>query len=289
MLVYRNERGFPFFNSLLFTAFGFVMLAPVVHLLAISLSGTYEVNAGLVSFWPRGFNLNVYAHIMGQTMLWRSLAVSVYITIVGTLIALALTASLAYALSRPDMPMKRIVLRGILITFIFSVPLIPFYLLVRGLHMDNTLWALMVPGALGAFNVIIMKTFFQGISSELFDAAAIDGSSEYGMFGRIAIPLSGPVIATIALFQAVNQWNSYFHALIFIRTKELMPIQVVLRGLVLENDAVDAISISEAVTVYTPEQMKAGIILFATLPIIVIYPFLQKYFVKGAMVGSLKE
>lgn len=289
MLVYRNERGFPLFNYLLFTVLGFVMLAPVIHLLALSLSGTYEVNAGLVSFWPRGFNVKVYQHIFAQTMLWRSLAVSVYITVVGTLIALALTATLAYALSRPDMPFKRTVLRGILVTFIFSVPLIPFYLLVKQLHMDNTLWALMVPGALGAFNVIIIKTFFQGISAELFDAAAMDGSSEYGMFARIAIPLSGPVIATISLFQAVNQWNSYFYALIFIRAKELMPIQVVLRSLVLENQAVDALSISEAVSVYTPEQMKAGIVLFATLPIIVVYPFLQKYFVKGAMVGSLKE
>jgi ABC-type glycerol-3-phosphate transport system permease component len=184
---------------------------------------------------------------------------------------------------------RRWVLRGIILTFIFSAPLIPNYLLIRALNMDNTLWVLMIPGALGAFNVIIMKTFFQGISTEMFEAAKIDGCSELGIFARIAIPLSAPVIATIALFHSVGQWNSYFTALIYIRDKDLMPLQVLLRNLIMEDQANQMASTTELSLVLTPEMLKAGITLFATLPILIIYPFLQKYFVKGAMVGSLKE
>jgi ABC-type glycerol-3-phosphate transport system permease component len=147
----------------------------------------------------------------------------------------------------------------------------------------------MIPGALNAFNVIIMKTFFQGISSEMFDASKIDGCSELGSFARIAIPLSTPVIATIALFHAVGQWNSYFTALIYIRSKDLMPLQVLLRNLVVEEQANNVANSAEVATMLTPEMLKAGITLFATAPILIVYPFLQKYFVKGAMVGSLKE
>ncbi|WJH33878.1 carbohydrate ABC transporter permease [Paenibacillus sp. CC-CFT747] len=180
-------------------------------------------------------------------------------------------------------------LRGIVVTFIFSAPLIPNYLLVRSLGMENTLWALMIPGALSAFYVIIMKTFFQGISSEMFDAAKMDGCSEWGIYARVAIPMSLPVIATIALFHAVGQWNSYFSALLYIRSKDLLPLQVLLRNLVMEEQASNMASSAEVSLVMTPEMLKAGITLFATLPILIVYPFLQKYFVKGASLGSLKE
>lgn len=199
------------------------------------------------------------------------------------------TSTIAYALSRPQMPARKLILRAVVLTFVFSVPLIPSYLLVRTLHMDNTLWALMIPGALGAFNIIIMKTFFQGLSAELFDAAQMDGCSEYGIFARIAIPLSMPVIATIALFHAVGQWNSYFSALIYIRSKDMYLLQVLLRNMVMEGQVQDSMSASEMASSFTPEQMKAGVVLFATLPILVVYPLLQRHFVKGAMLGSLKE
>jgi len=161
--------------------------------------------------------------------------------------------------------------------------------LVRALGLENHLMALILPGALGAYYVLIMKTFYQGISSELFDAAKIDGAGEFGTYVRIVVPLSTAVTATIALFHAVGQWNSYFSALIFIRNKRLHPLQIVLRDLVVGE-------LSGSLTAYdldiqvmtTPEQIRAGIILFATLPILIVYPFVQKYFVKGAMLGSVK-
>lgn len=289
MVSNRTNRWFHTLNYTIFTMIGLAMVAPMIHLLAVSLSAAEFANAKQVYFWPKGLNFEVYDYILQQQRLWKSLGISVYITVLGTVIALFFTSTIAYALSRPQMPARKLILRAIVLTFVFSIPLIPSYLLVRTLQMDNTLWALMIPGALSAFNIIIMKTFFQGLSAELFDAAQIDGCSEYGIFARIAIPLSMPVVATIALFHAVGQWNSYFSALIYIRTKDLYPLQVLLRNLVIEGQVQDSMSAQEIASLYTPEQMKAGIVLFATLPILIVYPLLQRHFVKGAMLGSLKE
>ena len=284
----RSDRSFQVVNGIFFVIVCLTMMAPLVHLMALSFSGERFINARVVTFWPRGFNLTAYQYILRQANLWRALLVSIYITSLGTLISLAFTSTIAYALSRPYMPARAFVLKGIIITFIFSVPLIPYFLLVRNVGLYNTLWALMIPQALGAFNVIIMKTFFQNLSEELFDAATIDGCSEFSVFWRIAIPLSTAVIATIGLFHAVSQWNTYFQALIFIRTKSLRPIQVLLRGLVIEEELDATADMDPLLENYTPEQLKSGIILFATVPILLVYPFVQKYFVKGAMLGSLK-
>ncbi|MDF2668029.1 MAG: transporter permease subunit, partial [Paenibacillus sp.] len=260
MVSNKTDRLFHTLNYTFFTVIGLAMVAPMIHLLAVSLSATEFANAKQVYFWPKGLNFQVYDYIFHQQRLWRSLGISVYITVLGTLIALFFTSTIAYSLSRSQMPARKLILRGIVLTFVFSIPLIPAYLLVRTLHMDNTLWALMIPGALSAFNIIIMKTFFQGLSAELFDAAQIDGCSEYGIFARIAIPLSMPVVATIALFHAVGQWNSYFSALIYIRTKDMYPLQVLLRNLVIEGQVQDSMSTPELASLYTPEQMKAGIV-----------------------------
>ncbi len=274
--------------GLILTLVALSMVAPLVHLLAVSLSDPIYANAKLVYLWPRGFHLNVYQTIVGMDALWRSMGVTIFITIGGTLLHLFFTTSMAYGLSRPFAPGKKIILRLVLITFIFSAPLIPSYLVISALGLENTLWVLMLPGALNAFAVIIMKTFFQGLSSELFDAAKIDGCSELGIFARIALPLSTAGIATLALFHSVGIWNSYFAALLYIRSKELFPLQILLRSLVVEENS-SFRPVAGEVIVSTPEMMKAGIILFATLPILIVYPFLQKYFVKGAMLGSLKE
>lgn len=286
----KRIQWFPVINALFFTVLCLTMIAPLVHLAAVSLSAPMYANAKMVLFWPMGWNVEVYKTIIGMGNVWRSMGNSIYITVLGTLIALFFTSTLGYALSRPQMKGRRWVLRGIVLTFIFSAPLVPSYLLVRSLGMENTLWALMIPNALSAFHVIIMKTFFQGISSEMFDAGKIDGCSEWGTFWRISIPLSAPVIATISLFHAVGQWNSYFAALIYIRDRNLHPLQIMLRNLIVEEEANHMVTTSvEVANMMTPEMLKAGITLFATIPILLVYPFLQKYFVKGAMVGSLKE
>lgn len=287
MPIYRSDRLFQTINAIFFLVIGALMLAPMVHVIALSLSEAHHAEVGHIGLWPKGFTLDVYRKIIGDSRIWRALGVTVYVTVVGTVISLFFTSTLAYALSRPKMPGKRLIMRGIVVTFIFSAPLIPYFLVVNALHLLNTLWALMIPTAVGAFGVIIMKTFFQGLSSEVFDAGAIDGCSEFGIFSRIAVPLSKPVFATIGLFHAVGLWNSYFSALIFIRSKELYPIQIVLRGMIVSADMAGWDVTNEAT--YTAETLKAGVIIVATVPIVAVYPFLQKYFVKGAHVGSLKE
>ncbi|MBO9605061.1 MAG: carbohydrate ABC transporter permease [Paenibacillaceae bacterium] len=286
----RNDRLFQAVNHGFLTLVSLSMLLPFVHLAAVSLSSPMYVTANMVVFWPRGFHLAVYRDVFGLAAMWRSMAVSAYITVAGTLLALALNSSLAYALSRPAMKGRKYVLQGVLVTFIFSVPLIPSFLVVRSLGMYDTLWALIVPGALAAFNVILMKTFFQSLSSELFDAAKIDGCGEFAVYWRLTVPLSKAVFATIALFHAVGQWNSYFSAIIFIKRRTLLPLQVVLREMIVDDQFSSAMSGNmEVAALSTPAMMKAGIIVVGTLPILIVYPFLQRYFVQGAMLGSLKE
>ncbi|MBO9609450.1 MAG: carbohydrate ABC transporter permease [Paenibacillaceae bacterium] len=288
MLDFKHDRPFQIALSAVLILISFSMIAPMIHLLAISLSDAKPVAEERVIFWPIGFNLDVYETIFQIKRLWRSFGITVYITVVGTLITLVLSAMTAYPLSRSNMKGRKALLKAIIATFIFSIPLIPGYLTVRALGMENTLWALMIPGATGAFYIVIMKSFFQGISSEMFDSAKLDGCSEYGIMGRIVIPLSKPVLATIALFHAVGQWNAYFGALIYLRDAKMMPLQIVLRSLVIDSDAaLNGAGFDMAIK--TPEMVKAGITLFVTVPILIVYPFLQKYFVKGAMLGSLKE
>jgi putative aldouronate transport system permease protein len=286
---YRSDLTFQLVNAALIVLAAFTMIAPMIHLLALSVSTSDFARAKLVGLWPKGFSLKVYERVFEYSALWRSMAITIYITLAGTLVCLLLSSTLAYSLSRPNMRGRKYVIQGVLLTFIFSAPLIPTYLVVRALGMENRLLSLIVPNALGAYYVLIMKTFFQGISSELFDAAKIDGAGELGTYVRIVIPLSTAVIATIALFHAVGQWNSYFNALIFIRNKMLHPLQIVLRDLVVGELAGDLVQGDiDMQLMATPEQMRAGIIVFATLPILIVYPFLQRYFVKGAMLGSVK-
>jgi putative aldouronate transport system permease protein len=290
-MYYKSDRMFQIINNTVLIIISLTMIAPIIHLVAVSFSSSMYAEAKLVYFWPRGFNLDVYKTIFNMDMMWRSMGVSIYITVLGTFITLLLTSTFSYSLSRPGMPARSFIIRAMIVTYVFLPPLIPTFLLVKSLGIENTTWALMLPFAMNAFYVMIMKTFFQNISSQIFDSAKIDGCSEFGIYARIVIPLSKPVFATIALFHAVYQWNSYFYALIFIRSKELYPLQMLLRKLVVEDDgsSMSQAAMEEVAVTATPEMMKAGIIIFATIPILAVYPFLQKYFVKGAMLGSLKE
>jgi len=289
--MHKSERPFQWINGAFFLLLSFTMVAPLIHLAAVSLSAPQFAETKQVWLWPKGFQLDVYKTIWTMDHLWRALGVTIQITVIGTFFALAFTSTLAFALSRPVMAGRKMVLRAVVITFVFSAPMIPSYLVIRALSMENTLWALTVPNALAAFNIIIMKTFFQGLSAELYEAAKMDGCTEFGLFARITIPLSLPVFSTIALFHAVTQWNSYFQALIYIRSKDLLPLQILLRNFIASDEATSVVdsNFGDATIMSTPEMMKAGIIIFATLPIIIVYPFLQKYFVKGATLGALKE
>jgi len=225
---------------------------------------------------------------MGESLMWRSFAVSVYITAVGTLINLAMTASLAYPLSRAEYIYRKPVLLLVLITLIFSAPLIPNYLLIKELGMLDSLWALMIPGAISAFNLFVMRSFFMGLPTELIDASRIDGCGEMRILWSIILPLSKPVMATLGIFYAVAHWNSYASALYYINDRLQYPLQVRLREFII-TDSSSISAPAEDLLVSSPEGIKMAVVMVATIPIMLIYPFLQKHFMKGMLIGSVKS
>ncbi|KGX84568.1 ABC transporter permease [Pontibacillus marinus BH030004 = DSM 16465] len=282
-----RQRSFAKFNYVFLTILSISMLLPFFHIIAGSFSSGNAIMQGRVSLWPVEFTFDNYRAVLFDKNIWRSFGVTVYITVMGTFLNLFFTSLMAYGLSKSNLKGRKIIIIMVLFTMIFSAPLIPSYLVVKSLGMLNTLWALMIPGLISAFNLIIMISFFQNIPQDLFDCAKIDGCGEYRTLWSIVIPLSMPSLSTIGLFYAVAHWNGYFQALLFIRDQSLFPLQVKLRQLIVESDAEQMIQ-TAALTVQSIEGIKMASIIFATVPILVIYPFIQKHFMKGAMLGSIK-
>lgn len=283
-----GQRWFGVMNYILLTVLGLSMLLPILHVFAQSLSSNEAISAGKVFFWPVELTFSNFKAVIGETLIWRSFAVSVYITVVGTLINLAMTASLAYPLSRAEYIYRKPVLIMVLVTLIFSAPLIPNYLLVKELGMLDSLWALMIPGAISAFNLFVMRSFFMGLPTELIDASRIDGCGEMRILWNIILPLSKPVMATLGIFYAVAHWNSYANALYFINDRLLYPLQVRLREFII-TDSSSISAPAEDLLVSSPEGIKMAVVIVATVPIMLIYPFLQKHFMKGMLIGSVKS
>lgn len=280
------ERVFGFFNLLFMLFIVLVTLYPFINVIAVSLSENKYVNSGMVTFCPMGFNLNAYKYILGMKMIINGYSVTTFIVLVGTTISLVLTALTAYPLARKDLWGRNLILFLIVFTMLFSGGMIPAFLLVKNLGLMNSLWALIIPGAISAYNLIIMKNFFQSIPESLLESARIDGLSEIGILFKIVIPLSTAAIATIGLFYAVGNWNSFFSAVMYINDRSKWPLQLVLRQILFD-------SISEAkseadVSRVPLEAIKMAVIVATTLPILLVYPFIQKHFVKGVLIGSVK-
>ncbi len=284
----KGQRAFGVFNYLFLTILGLSMLLPLLHVLAQSFSSNEAISAGKVFFWPVDITFTNYKAVLGEALMWRSFGVSVYVTAVGTLINLAMTASLAYPLSRPEYIYRKPVLLMVLVTLIFTAPLIPNYLLIKELGMLDTLWVLMIPGAISAFNLFVMRSFFMGLPAELIDASRIDGCGEMRILWSIILPLSKPVMATLGIFYAVAHWNSYASALYYINDRLKYPLQVRLREFII-TDSSSISAPSEDVLLSSPEGIKMAIVVVATVPIMLIYPFLQKHFMKGMLIGSVKS
>lgn len=263
-----------------------VMMMPLVKVVAESFSERTYIENNQVLFWPKGFNLDAYKSIFDNPRITIAFKNSVFITVVGTLVNLFMTALLAYPLSRPEFRFKKPLLLMVTITMIFSAPMIPSYLLIKGMGLDNTLWAVIIPGAISGYNFHIMRSFFIGLPSELIDSARIDGCSEMGILFRIVIPLSKAVMATLTLFYGVSHWNSLQQPLIYLRDSKKHTLQIILYK-ILQDDVVDMLG-TVGVTI-SPVTIKMATIVVATVPILVVYPFLQKHFAKGATLGSVKE
>lgn len=267
----------------------FICLYPFLNVIAYSLSGYNAVLSGKVTFYPIDFNLDAYKQILGRTQIWVSMRTTVFVTMMGTATSLMLTLMAAYALSRNYLPGKKIFSGLILFTMYFSGGMIPTFMVVKGLGMYDTLGALFIPQAINVFNFIVMRTFFRQLPQSLEEAAKIDGASEMQVLLRIILPLSLPIIATMALFYAVGYWNSYFEALLYIQDPNKYTLQLRLRSLLFGEELNNSGSSLEGVgTEVMTQSLKMATVAVSTLPILVIYPWVQKYFVKGVMIGSIK-
>ncbi len=264
-------------------------VVPFVHIAVKSISGNSAVLAKQVTLLPRDITFEAYSTIFQDGQLTHSMLYTVLVTALFTVIGMILTICAAYPLSRRRLPGRNFISLMILFTLYFYAGLIPEYLLLKKLDLINKMWVLVLPLSFSPFNMLIMKTFIQStIPDSLEEAAFLDGASNFQILFRIILPLSKPILATLSLFYAVGRWNAYADAKYFITTKALQPIQYLLSNMVL-NSGADAISISEGMAVQsTPEVLQAAMVMFATLPIICIYPFVQKYFVKGVMIGAVK-
>jgi len=280
----RGYRVFRVVNGVVLAVVCFVTLYPFVNLVAKAFSSEGQIAAGNVNLLPRGFNVQTLQYVLGDAMFWTNYKNTVVYTVVGTLIAMALTTTYAYAISRSHLKGRNAFIGIAVFTMFFGGGLIPNYILVADvLNMRNTMWAVVLPGAISVFNLLVMKSFFENFPTELEEAAAIDGLSTYGIFGRIVLPLSKAVIATMTLFYAVGMWNSWFGAFLYLDKKELFPVTVYLRNLIA---AATGPGSQEAVQIGS--NIQSVTMLLTVLPIVCLYPFVQKYFVSGVMLGSVK-
>ena len=264
-------------------------LYPLYYIAVVSLSDGNAVLRGEVGFFPVGLTLDSYKLVMEGETIPRSLLNSVLYTTVGTLVNLSFTALCAYPLSRPYFSGRKVFTWMVTVTMFFSGGLIPLYLLVMNLGLLNTMWALVLPAAISPWNMFIMRTYFQGIPEEMYEAAIIDGANDLQILGKIVLPLAKPIMATLLLFYAVGHWNSWFNALIFLDEKSKFPIQLIIRSIVVLGQFEQTSEIDATADFMVIEKtLKYATIMVSTLPILAVYPFVQKYFVKGVMIGAIK-
>ncbi|KRE36415.1 carbohydrate ABC transporter permease [Paenibacillus sp. Soil724D2] len=282
------EKVFMNFNYIFLIATSLLMLIPFMHIVAGSLSSGLAIDRGDVQLWPSQFTLDNYRAVFSDPNIWRSIGVTVFVTVVGTASNLFFTSLMAFGLTKKDIKGRKFIMLFILFTMIFQAPMIPSYLVVKSLGMIDTVWSLIIPGTISAYNLIIMISFFQNIPEGLVDSAKIDGCGEYRTLFRIVYPLSLPSLSTIGLFYAVSHWNGYYAAMMYIRNPHLYPLQVKLRQLIVQNDAEQMLHNAALLTVQSVEGLKMASIIVATLPILIVYPLIQKHFVKGSMLGSVK-
>lgn len=282
----QRLNWFDIVNGIILLGVVFLCLYPFIYMIAVSLSDDIYILKGEVWFWPKGFTLEAYKYVMADGRIFTGYKNTfIYVTL-GTAVSLLLTALGAYALSKPKMVFRKSLMLMIVSTMFFGGGMIPTFLVVRELGLVNTIWAMILPGAISTWNLLIMRTFFAGIPSELEESGKIDGLSEIGIFFRIVLPLSKAVLATIGLYYAVGIWNNFMGPLLYLRNQELFPLQVILRNIVLSGQLSGSEGPTEIVVI--EEAIKFATILVSTLPILIIYPFIQKYFVKGALIGSVK-
>jgi putative aldouronate transport system permease protein len=282
-------RVFDVLNALVLLFLAAITLLPLLYVLAGSFASEAEIASRPFFLWPDKIVTDTYDYIFGTGVFVRALLTTIGVTLVGTAVQVGLTLTMAYPLSKRQLPGRALALNLVIFTLVFSGGMIPTYLVVRNLGLLDSYWALILPLAINPFYLIIVKTFFQQLPEALEEAARIDGCTELGVFRRIVLPLSKPIIATFSLFYAVGIWNDYMSPLLYINDNQKWTLQVLVRQLTAPNaDSANALQALDS-TLFPEQGLKFAIIVIATLPILLVYPFLQKHFAKGVLIGSVKE
>ena len=287
----RSYTVFRVVNGVLIVAICFITLYPFLNVVAQAFSSEAYINSGQVNLIPMGFNVTTFGYVMSDPLFWRNYGNTVIYTVVATAIAMVLTTSFAYALSKRHLKGRAVFIGIAVFTMFFNGGLIPNYILINTLGFKNTIWAIVIPNAISIFNLLVMKAFFENFPEDLEEAAAIDGLTTYGILLRIVLPLSKAVIATMVLFYAVSFWNSWFTAFLYMDKSELYPVTVYLRNLLAAATGGESLGagMGSGESAQVASNVKAVTMLLTVLPIVCLYPFIQKYFVSGVMLGSVKQ
>ncbi|KZE73452.1 ABC transporter permease [Paenibacillus elgii] len=283
-----GEKWFLAANALLLMIAGLSCLLPLLHIVSVSFSDPHAVLSGAVTLWPQGWTLESYGLLLRGSKIVSAFKNSVELTVIGVALSMIFTTMAAYPLSRRYFYMRRFWTLAIVFTMLFSGGLIPGYLLLKQLGLINTYGAIWLPGLVSTFNMLIMRTYFQGIPDELDDAARMDGCGEWRYLLRIVLPLSVPVIATLSIFYAVGYWNSFFQVLMYINQTSKFNLTVLVQQMIQSQSLMQEMNASDMQAFITPEGIKTAGIVVMVLPLLLVYPFMQKYFIKGVMIGAVK-
>jgi putative aldouronate transport system permease protein len=282
-----GEKVFRISNIVFLGLFGILMLVPLLKVVSTSFSSPFAVDAGHVFLWPVDFTLASWERIVEREALWRSFGLNVVVTVLGTFMCLLMTALMAYPMSKREFKPARFLAIMVVITMVFRYPIIPFFLTVRQIGLYDNFWVLIIPHLITAYNLIIMRTFFRELPKELEEAAQMEGCGYFQTLFRLVLPLSKAVLATLGIFYAVMLWNQFMTPLMFIENQNLYPLQLRLREYMISSESTIAGGLEGDIP-YNSATLKAATVIFATAPILAVYPFLQKHFVKGATLGSVK-
>ncbi|GAB2569321.1 carbohydrate ABC transporter permease [Gracilibacillus alcaliphilus] len=291
-----SDRMFDTFNTIFLVIILILIVYPLIFVLSASISDPTAVSSGRMWLWPVEITFRGYERVFSESSIWRGYGNTILYTLAGTLIHLLVLLPCAYALSRKELMAKKFILWFILFTMLFNGGLIPTYLIVQSLGMLNTMWAIVIPNVVGAWSILVARTFFhQSIPDQLVEASKIDGASDFYIFIRVVLPLSLPIVAVMALFHAVGLWNQYFNALIYLSDRDKFPLQLILREILVVNQmqlndpAAGGGGESLVDQVQTAGLIKYAVIIVSSLPLLIVYPFIQRFFVQGVLIGSIKE
>lgn len=284
-----GDRWFGRINTALLVVFALCALYPIVYVTSLSVSSGDAATSGRVWLWPVEWTLSAHAHVLQDKLFWTSYANTLFYTVVGTLTSLALIIAAAYALSKPRLMGRRWIGFFVAFTMWFNAGMIPFYLNLGDLDLLDSRWGIVIAFAVNAFNIILMRNFFESVSPSFEEAARMDGANDFQILWQVYIPLAKPAIATVAMLCAIARWNGYFWAMVMLRDENKIPLQVFLKKMIVDINLTEEAAGAMATQAYSLETITGAIIVLSMIPVVIVYPMIQKYFTKGVMMGGVKE